>query len=76
MVDAAGGGFEEPGLLGGGEAADVPDVGDWVAVGGGAGEGVFVVFVVEEEEFLVEGVIDPALVGEGGAFVGGARDDL
>lgn len=63
VVDAVGLGLVHARLLGVLEVADVPEVGDGVAVGGGADAVVLVVLVVEDEELLPGGVGDPALVG-------------
>lgn len=62
VVDAGGRALVEACLFRGLERADVPDVGDGVAGGGGALAVGFVEFVVEEEEFLPGGVGYPALV--------------
>lgn len=45
------------------EVADVPEVGDRIAVGGGAVAIVLIVLVVEYEELLPGGVGNPPLVG-------------
>ena len=63
---------EVAGLFGFLEGADVPEVGYWVAAGCGGTVVLLVEFVVEDEEFLPEGVGYPALVGVyfGGGLVG------
>ena len=50
-------------MLGLFEGVDVPEVGYWVAVGGGGAVVLLVELVVYDEEFLPEGVGYPALVG-------------
>lgn len=76
VVDGAAGSLVVTGLLRVLEIADVPDEGYGAAVGGGTARFDLVVFVVGDEPFLVFGVEDPALVGVGGAFVGGDGDGL
>ena len=76
MVDSAARSLVVTGLLGVLEVADVPDEGYGAAVGGRATGFDLVVFVVRNEPFLVFGVEDPALVGVGGAVVGGDGDGL
>lgn len=75
VVNTLVGTLVKSGLLGVLEITDIPDVGDGVAVGGGAGKLVLVVLVVHEEPLLVVDIVNPALVGEGGAFVGDSGDD-
>lgn len=75
MVNSFDGSFVVASLLWGFQVLDVPDVSHGVAVCGWAGFVVLVVFVVEDEVFLVVDVEDPALVRVGCSFVGGAGDD-
>jgi hypothetical protein len=70
VVDRADGRLVGTGVLGGGEALDVKDVGGGVAIGSLAGA-VHLVELVVEEEVLLFLVDQPALVGVGGADVGG-----
>jgi hypothetical protein len=76
VVDGLAGRLVVASLLGVLEVTDVPDEGGGVAVGTGAAAVVLVVLVVEDEELLVLGVEDPALVGVGGALVAGDGDEL
>lgn len=63
------------GLLRGFEGGGVPDVGNGEASGAKAGTADLVVLVVRNKELLVIGVEDLALMGVGGARVGGVGDD-
>lgn len=76
VVDGLAGSLVVTGLLGVLEVADVPDKGGSVTVGTGAAAVVLIVLVVKDEELLVLGVEDPALVGVGGALVAGDGDEL
>ena len=73
VVDGAHRRLVQPRVLGLRQVRDVEDVGGRVAVLGGAGLLLLVELVVEEEVLHVGGG-DPALVGVGGAFVGGLGD--
>lgn len=75
VVDAVRLGLVVAGLLGRGEVAHVPDVRHGEAVGGGLDHVELVVLVVHDQVLLPFAVQEPALVGVGGAGVGGARDD-
>ena len=63
-------------LLGRLEITDIPDEGRSMTVGSGTATVVLIVLVVEDEELLVLGVEDPALVGVGGTLVAGDGDEL
>lgn len=75
VVDGLCLGEVDAGELGGGEVLDVPDVGRGLCVALDGGVFLLVELVVGEE-VVHAGVGDPALVGVGGAGVGGAGDDF
>jgi hypothetical protein len=76
VVDGLAGSLVVAGLLGVLEVTNIPDEGGGVAVGSGATAVVLVVLVVQDEELLVLGVENPALVGVGGTLVAGDGDEL
>jgi len=80
VVDGADGALVETGLLGGLEVADVPDVGDGVAVDRradvGAGAANLVVLIVEDDVLLPLLVQNGTLVGVLDTGVAGDGDDL
>jgi hypothetical protein len=76
MVDTAAGSGETARLLGRSEVGDVPDIGDGV---GGLPELCdvdLVIFIVQDEVRLPQGIQHPALVGVGNALIRGSGDDL
>jgi len=74
VIDGGAGPLVVASLLGLLEVADVPDVGDGAAVGGGTTLLDFIVFVVHDQPFLVLSIENPALVGVGGSFVRSDRN--
>lgn len=76
VVDAAAWSGETAGLLGRPKVGDVPDVGDGVGGLAELGDVDLVVFIIQDEMRLPQGVEHPALVGVGNSLVRGSGDDL
>jgi hypothetical protein len=75
VVDGDAGVLVVASLLGVLEVTDVPDERGGVAVGAGAAAVNLVVLVIHDEELLVLGVENPALMGVGGTLVAGYGDE-
>ena len=76
VIDRLGGVLEVACLLGLFEIADVPDKGNGITIAAWASAVALVEFVVQDEELLVLGVKNPALVGVCSTLVGDTGDDV